>query len=513
MILGITRLTPAGVARVARDDEGVELAPEAMTRMHAERAVVIAAVERQIPIYGLTTGLGPRVTFSLPEEELAAFSVRTVLGRANAVGSPLPRDVVRATLLARCNSMTAGGSGAQPQVLELLAAMLNRRVHPVIPEHGSIGCSDLDQMAHVAMVVLGKGRAEYQGEQFAGGIALERAGLHGADLGPKDGLALCNNNALSTGTAALVHDDTRKLLGVSQLVAALNFEAFRANTSPLDPRVQQARPIAAQQTCSEALRGLLEGGTLLNPDTARRVQDPISFRSVSQVHGSLYAALVMLQSALEPELNGNGDNPVVLSEPSEILSTGNFHTAQLSLALDAVALAVCQVAAMSTQRSHRLLSRTLTDLPENLSPYGAERSGYAPLIKTAQALMAVLRHEAVPLSIDPRVGAAAVEDDSSNTTLAAARNQRMLGRLRYLLAIEMLLAAQALDLRQPQEVGDGGRSLHSRIRGCVPALDDDRPASPDIERLVQELLAPTAINALLDNAGIGSDWGADIATW
>jgi histidine ammonia-lyase len=499
-------LTPAAVAAVARACEPVELDAVARGRVERDRAVVDDAVARQVAVYGLTTGLGARAQFVLPAEELAGFSVRTVRGRANAVGPPLPRDIVRAALLVRCNGIAHGGSGVQPAVLELLLAMLTVGVHPLVPETGSIGASDLGQMAHIALVTIGEGRAEYNGELLPADVALQRAGLSSVALGPKDGLALCNSSALSAGLAALAYDDARKLLAAAQLVTALSFEGFRASATPLDPRVQAARPLGGAQQCAAQLRQLLAGGQLLDAGAARRLQDPLSFRCAAHVHGAFHSAMGLFAASLDPELNGAGDNPLVLGEDREILSTGNFNTAALALALDTVALAVFQTASICAQRTQRLLSSSLTGLSENLSPHGSEHSGYAPVIKTVQALLAEMRHLSSPLSTDPRPGAALVEDDASNAPAAARRIGTMLDRLRYLLAIETLVAAQAIDLAAPGRIGRGPAALHKAVRERITPLDEDRASTDDIEQITADLFGQAVIEGLLNRSGIGAHW-------
>ena len=506
MIIDGHGLTPVAVAAVARTGEHVELDAAARRRVERDRAVVDDAVARKLPVYGLTTGLGARATFALPAEELASFSLRTVRGRANAVGSPLPRDVVRAALLVRCNGIAHGGSGIHPAVLESLLAMLTTGVHPYVPETGSIGASDLGQMAHIALVAIGEGRAEYRGELLPAHVALQRAGLKAVALGPKDGLALCNSSALSAGLAALAYDDARKLLAAAQLVTSLSFEGFRASTTPLDPRVQAARPLAGAQACAAQLRHLLAGGQLLDAGAARRLQDPLSFRCAAHVHGAFHSAMGLLAGSLNPELNGAGDNPLVLGEDREILSTGNFNTAALALALDTVALAVFQTASICAQRTQRLLSGSLTGLSENLSPHGSEHSGYAPLIKTVQALVAEMRHLGSPFSTDPRPGAALVEDDASNAPAAAGRIASMLDRLRYLLAIETLVATQAVDLAAPALIGRGPTALHQAVRERITPLDEDRASTDDIEQLAADLFGQAVVGALLDQSGIGANY-------
>lgn len=501
---GMTRVVVDGrtlsyddVVAVARRGAQVALADEVLPRLARDRAVVDDVVDRQVPTYGLTTGLGTRASYALPRDELEVFSVRTVRGRANAVGDPLPVPVVRAAVLARANGIASGGSGVRPEILRLLVGMLNARVHPVIPEVGSIGAADLVQMAHVGLAVIGEGSAEYAGEVLDAATALRRAGLTPARLGPKDGHVLCSASPLAAGQGALALHEAAAVLTLAQAVTALTYEGFRANTSPLDPRVLGLRPAPGQGRAAAELLALLEGGELGDPRTARRVQDPLSLRCAAQVHGAAYAALDFADAALTPELNGCGDNPVVLPGTGEILSSGNFHTPALALAFDTLALALTQTASISAERMRRLLDPAVSGLPANLSPYGPERSGFAPLTKTAQALVAEIRMLSVPVSTDPRHGAHAVEDDSTNAALGARRLTTMLVRLRQLLAVEAVVAAQAVDLAAPSALGRGPEFLLRAIRKIVPRLDDDRPCGVDVEAVGRDVLGSDEVRGTL----------------
>lgn len=488
-------LSPADVVLVARYGAPAVLSTHTIQRLARDRAVVDDVVDRRVPAYGVTTGLGSRSTYALPREELAEFSVRTVRGRANAVGKPLPAEVVRAAILARVNGIASGGSGIQPAVAELLVAMLNEGVHPLVPEVGSIGASDLNQMAHVGLVVIGEGRAEVAGKVFDGATALRRSGLAPVALGPKDGLVLCGASPLAAGHGALVAVDAATSAMLAQAVAALTFEGFRANTSPLDARVQAARNAPGQAVAARGLRALLAGGELPDRHNARRVQDPISLRCVTQVHGALYAALTFLTDALQPELNGSGDNPIVLADSGEILSTGNFHTPALALAYDTLALAMCQTASLSAMRTARLLAPDVSGIPANASPHGPERSGLAPLTKTAQALVAEIRHLSTPVSTDPRNGADAVEDDSTNAAFGARRLAKIVARVRYVLAVEAVVAAQAVDLARPARLGHGPDLLQRALREVVEPLDDDRPFGDDVERVARDVLGSPGLQS------------------
>lgn len=488
VVVGERTLSQEDVVAVARHGARVGIAEDVMRRLVRDRSVVDDVVDRGVLAYGVTTGLGSRATYALPWEELSAFSLRTVRGRANAVGDPLPTEVVRAAILARVNGIAFGGSGVQPGVFELLVGLLNAGVHPVVPETGSIGASDLNQMAHVGLIVAGEGRAELRGDTVDGATALRRAGLAPLTLGPKDGLVLCGASPLAAGAGALVASDASVARDMAQAVAALTYEGFRANTSPLDPRAQRARSAPCQVDAARDLLALLAGGELPDPRAARRVQDPISVRCVAQVHGSLYSALSFLADALLPELNGSGDNPLVFSDTSEILSTGNFHTPGLALAFDTLALAVCQTAALASARTQCLLVSGVSGLPANLSPHGPERSGLAPLAKTAQALVTEIRHLATPVSTDRRQGADAVEDDSTNAAYGARRLATILARSRHVLAVEAVAAAQAVHLTRPTRLGRGPSMLLDAVRDVVPPLDDDRPCGHDVERVAHDVI-------------------------
>jgi len=479
-------LSPQTVAAVARDHARVEIEPGARERMQAAADLVARAARSGTPVYGLTTGLGARVLERIDGDDAAAFSLQTVRGRAMAVGEPLPAELVRATMVIRANGLCAAGSGAGVAIADGLAALLNAGVHPVIPRSGSVGAADLCLLAHVGLTLIGEGDAELAGERLPSANALTRAGLAPLVLGPKDGLAICSSSAVSSGVAALALIDAEACLRTAQVAAALSMEGFRANLSPLDPRIVAARPAPGQAWAAAGLRALVAGGALTEPGAARRLQDPLSFRCASQIHGSLRVALDLLAAAVAPELGGAADNPLVLVDDEEILSTGNFHVPALALALDATAIALAQVAATIAERQARLKTERLSGLPGGLTPHGLTGSGLAPLSKTAQALTIEIRHRATPLAIMPTVGADGVEDDSTGATQAALRVREQLERLWLLVAIELVAAAQAVDLAAPGRLGTGTAIAQSYVREWVPTLDQDRPLGPEVDRLARE---------------------------
>lgn len=456
--------------------------------MAQSRAAIERALAENLPVYGLTTGLGARVVEPVAPDRAAEQAGRIVRGRATAVGEPLAEALVRAAMLARLNGLCAGGAGGSPALADTLAAMLNAGVHPVVPRTASIGAGDLCLLAHVGLVVLGEGEATLRGARMAGGEALGLAGIAAPALAPGDGLALCNTSSVAAGVAALAVHGGDRLLDALQIAAALSMEGFRASPTPIDAQVAGAHPGPGQEWEAAGLRELLRGGSLLEGRGARRLQDPLSFRCASHVHGGVRWTLDMLATAVAAALNGAGDNPVVLAD-GRIVSTGNFHTPALAVALDATAIGLAQAAGPAAERPARLATARLSDLPANLSPSGDGRSGVAPLLKTAQALTVEIRHLAAPLAADPRTGADGVEDDSTNAAAGAMRVHEQLDRLARLVALELVCAAQAVDLAAPDRLGQGTAAAHACVRELVAPLDDDRPLGPEVDLVARELVA------------------------
>jgi histidine ammonia-lyase len=314
-------------------------------------------------------------------------------------------------------------------------------------------------------------------------------------LAPKDGLALINSNALSVAAALLLAADVAALLDLAALAAALSFEGMRANPGPLLPEVSAARPAPGQEAAATALRRFLAGSALWQKGAARAVQDPLSFRCVAPVHGAALAALAFIRAAIEPELNAAADNPLVLAEGGRILSTGNFHTGALALAADTLALALVPVADLVVGRAMKLMLPEASGLAKFLTPIGGNRAGFAPVQKTLAALRAECRHCANPASLDFIPVANGVEDHSPQTPLALRKAASLCQSLRVLLAIELMVAAQAIDLRDPAPaLGAPLAAAHGAIRARIPRLDDDRSLGGEIEMLAAES------NTVLDDA-------------
>ena len=476
-------VTIADVVAVARSAAKVALETDARARVAASRAVVDRLVESDVAIYGVTTALGANTGQPLPAEERSAYQRRAVLARAVGVGPRFPTDVVRAMMFARAAGMAVGGSGVSPAVLDALISMLNAGVHPIVPSKGSIGVADLAPLSHMALPLLGLGEAEFGGDVLGGADALSRAGLTPVTLTGKDGLALISANASTVGHAALVLHDCAAALDALNVAAALTFEGFRANLSPLDPRLQAARPARGQVAIAQRITDLLAGSALWQTGAARRVQDPLSLRCVSQVHGAALSALHLARDDVELELNSAADSPLALADFGEMRSSGNFHIPALALAFDALGLAIAHVAMLCVERCQKLYSPALSGLPLQLTTRGPEHSGFATIQKTLTSLYNEIRHLANPGSLDSLPVSETVEDHAPMAAHVIAKTAAMVPNLRYLAAIELLSGAQAIDLRATPlaTLGRGAAAAYETLRARVPMLDEDRPLGPDVE--------------------------------
>ncbi len=487
LVLTGQALSAADVDAVARGRR-VTLDPSAQQAMQRGRDVIERYFDEGIAAYGLTTGLGMRATELLSKNDAAEFSYRTVRGRAQAVGEPLGNLEVRAAMLVRLNTLLGGGAGVSPAVAAMLASCLDAGFTPVMPRTGSIGAGDLVVMAGLAHALIGEGEAFWQGERLPAAEALRRAGLDPLVLGPKDGLALCNNPSHSVASAALALAKSHRVLAAANVAAALSMEGFRANLSPLMPAAVNARPQPGQVETASLLVKLLDGSALHQPGAARRLQDPISLRSIAQINGSALAALSVLDQAVAVELNSCPDNPLVVVDENRVISTGNYHTAWLTQALDTASRALAQAGNDLVARIHRLCSPDMSGLPPLLSSADAGRAGFGPLLKPLEALRADLLHTATPVPIVASFNANGVEDAATLTPLAARNLHGVCEVLARLVAYELVAAAQAFDLAKPASPAPRLVLAHQLIRNLSAYMDDDRPIGREVEKIAEELV-------------------------
>jgi len=472
------------IVAIARRNARIAISPDVEEKIRAARTVVDRYVAADLPVYGLTTGLGAGVDTKLATDDLIAFQMRVPLARAVGVGAALPREAVRAMMAVRVAGMAAGGSGVSLPVFSGLVAALNTGFHPVVPSLGSIGAADLAPLAHMGRALLGDGEAEVGGVVMAAGEALKKAGLEPLLIAPKDGHALVVANSLSVGKACLCLEDVERLFDWSLAAVALNFEAFRANVTAFDDRAMAARPAFGQRAAAARLRDLLSGSSLLVEGAARRLQDPLSYRCAPQVWGALLHAIGEAREVTEIEIASSGDNPVVLTDEGLILSHGNFDMTAFVLAWERLGQALAHCAAATAYRTMKIMSAAMSELPRFLTPFGQSRTGFATVQKTVSALEAEIRHLAAPISLTPIPVADGVEDQASMAPSVLTKTEAIIERLRYLVAIELIASAQAIELRGVQgELGAGTQQAYRQVRELVPPLDEDRAQGPDFLRL------------------------------
>ena len=472
------------VLAVAEGRARAEIAPAARERVRAARLLVEARAGEDQPHYGINTGFGTLAEVSIPRSDLARLQRNLVLSHAAGVGVPLPLPEARALMLLRANVLAKGHSGIRESTLDLLVEMLNRGCIPVVPERGSVGASgDLAPLAHLALVVIGEGEAWVDGGRLPGRQALERVGLSAVALAAKEGLALVNGTQAMTAVGAIALLRAERLAAVADVAGAMTLEGLLGSHRPFMAEVQRARGQPGQSAAAAHLRDLLADSPLnashQGPD-CHKVQDPYSLRCMPQVHGAAREGIAFCRGVLEREANAATDNPLVFAELAEIVSGGNFHGQPVSLALDVLAIAASHLATISERRVEQLVNPSLSGLPPFLAHQPGLDSGYMIAQVTSAALVSENKILCHPASVDSIPSSAGREDHVSMGMTAALKARQVLENVRTCLAIELLVAAQALDLRLPLRPAPRVAEAHRRIRAVAPHLDGDRELHRDI---------------------------------
>ncbi len=506
-------LTIEDVVAVARNPEvRVRIDDEAQARVARSRAAVERFLARGDVVYGVTTGFGHFRDRVIEPGETAALQRNLLRSHATGVGPPLDEDAVRAMMLVRANTLAKGYSGIRPHVLEALLELLNRRVHPVVPEQGTLGTSgDLAPLAHMALVLIGEGEATYQGRRLPGREALRQAGLEPVELTAKEGLALVNGTAFIAGLGALVTHGAANLVHSADIAAALSLEALYGSVEPLDPRIQAVRPHPRQIEAADYIRALLEGSDFVRrtPDP-RRVQDAYSLRCMPQVHGAVHDAVAYARWALEIEINSATDNPLIFWEDDDqepvALSGGNFHGELVSMAMDYLTIGLTELGNISERRLNRLVDANLNDglLPPFLTEHGGLNSGFMLVHYTAAALTAENKVLAHPACADTVPVSANTEDHQSMGGTAGRHARDVMHNVETIVALELLAAAQAIDFRRRQmsgepRLGAGTAPVYRLIRQHVPFVERDTVMYPLIEA-VRRLVADGQIIQVAEQA-------------
>jgi histidine ammonia-lyase len=471
--------------------------PELPPRFHASQELVQAKASGSEPVYGINTGFGQLATIRIPREQVAELQRNLIMSHSAGVGEPVPTELCRAMLLLRLNALAKGYSGVRVELVELLAGMLNRGVHPMIPTRGSVGASgDLAPLAHLASVVIGMGQAEYRGEILPGAEALSRAGLAPLELGAKEGLALINGTQLMSAYGSIAIYDAERLVEAAEIACALSIEAFKGSMRPTDPRLQAVRPHPGQIAAAAHIHALLEGSPTVesHQHDCPRVQDPYSLRCAPQVFGAVREGLAFCRQLLATEINSATDNPLCFPDTGEVISGGNFHGQPVALALDVAKLVLTQMGNFSDRRSYRLLSAHFSGLNPFLARNPGLNSGYMVAQYTGAALCAENQTLAVPSTLHSTQTSAGMEDFNSMGATSALHLRTIVENVRRIVAVELRCAVEGIDQHRPLQTTPPLEGAIGCVRTVAPPLERDRPLSGEIEG-VAELIRTGALQA------------------
>jgi histidine ammonia-lyase len=470
---------------VVRGRTTVSIAPDARTAIAASRAAVDGAVRRGRAIYGVTTGFGQLSDKIVPAAQAKELQLSLVRSHASGAGDPLSEEVVRGLVLVRANSLARGHSGVRLAVVEALLAVLNRGLHPYVPSQGSVGASgDLAPLAHVALALTGEGEfVGPHGARVPAAAVLVDHGIPPLELLEKEGVALINGTSLMSSYLALGVADASELFDAALVAAALSFDALKGNPESLDDRLGELRNFPEQRAVATSMRALLAGSTLSGVRPEYRGQDAYTLRCIPQVLAATRIAIDLGRRIAEAELNAVSDNPVVFP-PDEFVSGGNFHGQNLAFALDMLAVGLAPLAGFSERRTARLVHPALNGgLPAFLAPTPGLSSGFMIPQYLAAALVNENVSYAHPASASSFPTSADQEDFVSMGAWAGAKLHKLLANARVVVAVELLVASQALELRRPSAGGTGSEAALRAIRERVAPWSADRSPSPDIERL------------------------------
>lgn len=502
LVLTGDSLTLESLVDVAFRGRAAVLSEDAGRRIDASRAVIDRAVREDRVVYGVTTGFGKFSDVVIPRDKLRLLQRNLVESHAAGVGELLPSETVRALMLLRANCLACGFSGVRRETVELLLAMLAAGIHPHVPCQGSVGASgDLAPLAHLARAVMGEGNVELGGRVVSAREALASAGLQPAVFEAKEGLALINGTQLTTSVGGLALARLRSLLKAADFITALTIDALKGTDVAFDGRIHAARPHPGQAAAAANLRALLAGSPLRESHRdCGIVQDAYALRCAPQVHGTVRDAAAYALGVVTTEMNSATDNPMVFATgpdgEGELISGGNFHAAPVALVFDMLTAATTDLASISERRTERLVNPTLSgDLPAFLVKEGGLNSGFMMIHVTAAALVSECKANSFPASVDSIPTSAGKEDHVSMGPIAARKFARNVGNLENVLAIELLAAAQALDLRRPLRSSPPLEALHARLRDRVAPWDADRYAAADIDAAREVIV--TGIDDLL----------------
>lgn len=495
-------LTLEEVIAVCRNYKSIELSDFAVEKILQSRKVVDDFVKNEDVVYGITTGFGKFSDITISKEESKTLQKNLIITHAVGAGKSFETEIVRGIILLRINNLAKGYSGARLETIQTMIEMLNRRVHPIVPEKGSLGSSgDLAPLSHMVLPMIGLGQAEYMGEVMTGEHAMKKAGIPVIQLTAKEGLALINGTQVMTAVGALTVYDAINIIKTADIAAALSFEAQNGIIDALDHRLHDVRPHKGQIDTARILMDLLSGSKMITKQGEIRVQDAYSLRCVPQVHGASKDAINYVKEKVEIEINSVTDNPIIFPETKEGISGGNFHGQPMALSFDFLGIALSELANISERRIERLVNPALSGLPAFLVKHGGLNSGFMIVQYSAAALVSENKILAHPASVDSIPSSANQEDHVSMGTIAARKAKEILENARRVLAMEIMCACQGIDLRGNKGLGAGTKLVYEEVRKVVPMLIEDRPLYEDINKCEELITNNTIIKLCWDNSG------------
>lgn len=477
-------LTLEDFINITRNDYTIELTEASKEAINSSRALIDQYVDENNIVYGITTGFGKFSDVTITGLEGKLLQRNLILSHACGVGDPLGVDIVRGIMLLRINALSKGYSGIRLSTLNTLIDMLNKGVHPIIPEKGSLGASgDLAPLSHMVLVMLGEGEALYKGERISGKDAMDEAGIQTIELVAKEGLALINGTQVMTSIGAHTVYDSINLSKMADLAAALTTEALNGITDAFDERIHMVRAHYGQRCSGKNLRTVLKDSKMTSRQGELRVQDPYSIRCTPQVHGASKDCFKFVEEKVEIEMNSVTDNPIIFHVDKDIISGGNFHGQPMALPFDYLAIGIAELANISERRLERLVNPQLSNgLPAFLTKNGGLNSGFMIVQYSAASLVSENKVLSHPASVDSIPSSANQEDHVSMGTIAARKARDILDNARRVLAMEILAACQAIDLRGNKGLGLGTEIVYNIIRENIKTLEEDRVMYVDLDR-------------------------------
>jgi histidine ammonia-lyase len=503
IFLDMDGMTIEDLVAVAREGAVLRMSPAAEQRISDSRKLVDRWVREEKRIYGVTTGFGALSDVAISKKDTRRLQENILLSHAAGVGNPLDAQTVRAVIALRVKDFGRGHSGIRLQTARQLLDILNCGIIPVVPEKGSVGASgDLAPLAHLALVLTGKGEAFYEGRRISGSEALAACGLKPLQLESAEGLALVNGTQVMTAIGALAVHDATLLSKLTDIAASMSLEVLMGSRTEFNPRIHQVRPHPGQIAAAANMERVTRNSEIITSHKdCSRIQDAYTLRCSPQVHGATKDAIAYCRRVIETEMNSSTGNPLIFADSADFLLGGNFHGQPVAIAMDFMGMAVAELANISERRIERLVNPNLSGLPAFLVSDGGLNSGFMIAQYTAAALVSENKVLAHPASVDSIPTSANKEDHVSMGTIAARKCREIVANAESVIAIELLCAAQGLDLFTNLKPGEGTLAAYQVIRQSISHLETDRFLASDIAAMRELIRSGAILHAVEEKAG------------